>query len=128
MKQKGILERIGEKLSEVIGQQHVAPVGDPNNDQKLLQQALSQIPQFKNTKSNGKKVLTSDSLSGYSLTIDNKVYFAFIYPVLNAQVLEFLVNAAKKDNINGIIAVKDHVCLVREYKGLPMAPKIPEGK
>lgn len=112
-KQKGILEKKAEELKD-------RPKGKSDND--LLSDAVNSIEELKDTSNiNGKLFVTMPSIRGYYLNITHgngseKKLIAFVYPVLNSAVLNFLVLAAKKDTINGILGITDHVCIVKEYK------------
>ena len=91
-------------------------------DESLLSAASAQIKELNGAPIQGKKFLTMGFLRGYYLSIQAdtdktpKQLIAFVFPVLNQAVLEFLVRAAKNDSINGILGFTQNVCVCKEYK------------
>lgn len=100
-------------------QTHKAPV----TDESILADAANQIKELNGAPIQGKKFLSMGFLTGYFLNLGGeteksppKQLVAFVFPVLNRAVLEFLVRAAKNDSINGIIGFTSNCAVVKEYK------------
>lgn len=112
MGQSKTLERYADSLT------HKEPV----TDEALLSAAANEIKELNGAPIKGTKFLTMGFLRGYYLNMQAeddktpKTLIAFVFPVLNRSVLEFLVRAAKNDSINGILGFTSNVCVVKEYK------------
>lgn len=102
--------------------QQIAKPKPKFDEQAALQQAAQSIEKLSGAKSlQGVEFLNRGFLRGYYVDVimgsgkPLKV-IAFVFPVINRQVMEFLVNAAKTDAVNGIMGFTDNVCIVKQYK------------
>lgn len=115
---KSIIQIVADKLAPPPVGKH----GKPQNDNDFLSTSIKEFPELKDSQAiDGKQMMSTAFMRGYNIVVtDNKgnqrYLIAFVYPQLNKEVLKFLVYAAKKDSINKIIGMTDHVCIVGEYK------------
>lgn len=122
-KPEGIVERFAETFNKV----------KPKNDNELLKESVKDFPQLKESQAiEGQQILTTSYIRAYTITIheedSTKNLVAFIYSTLNSEVLNFLVTAAKKDTINGLIGGNEHCYLVKEFKSGMAVPVTPQNQ
>ncbi len=124
-------ERKVQGIVALYAQKMNNPPRKQPTDSDLLKASLKEFESLKDIANvTGKQMMSTQFMRGYQISVIDskgaeKFLIAFVYPVLNRQVCEFLVQAAKKDSINGIIGVGEHVTIVKEYKLQGGAPSTP---
>lgn len=96
-------------------------VDKKKRDSAFLQDATRHIKELENATLQGNEFMSNAFLTAYQLHISTpkgeaKSYIAFVWPRTTAQVVDFLVRAAKTDTINGIVGNTENVLICKEYK------------
>jgi hypothetical protein len=122
---EGILERKTKEIEEGLDQD-VEEERDPlkpkgRTDEQVIQEALAQVEEFAGAQNiDAKLVLTLDFLKGYELIVDmgveEKRAFVFVFHNIDMNVLKFMVETAKADNINNIIGFTPNAVVAKDYK------------
>ena len=119
----GILERKTREIEDSL-----AEGGEPEpalererSPEQMIQEALTQVEEFAGAQNiNADLVLTLDFIKGYELIVDmgveEKRAFVFVFPKIDMNVLKFLVETAKADNINNIIGFTPNAVVAKDYK------------
>jgi len=112
---EGILDRKTREVEEEATKPKI------KTDEQMIQEALTQVEEFAGAQNiSAKLVLTLDFIKGYELRVDmgieEKRAFAFVFPTIDMNVLQFLVETAKADNINNIIGFTPNAVVAKDYK------------
>lgn len=94
----------------------------PRHDDEFIRQAMNASPELKQaTNVQATPFLTIGFIKVYYLTVTGvapkfQKIIAFTWPKLDSNVLGTLLYDAKKDTLNGFLAVTNNCLIVREYK------------
>jgi hypothetical protein len=90
-------------------------------DKNYIQRALAASDDYKQSTANGQQFLAFPYMRAYKLRVEGKhgveELIAFVWDVVNLDVLKFMVEGAKRDMINGIVSYAPNCILVKRYKG-----------
>lgn len=127
MKKKGIVAQTEERMEKEKkrspmpskGPQH-APAG--KNDSQIISESAGQVEALKDAQNiQGRLRVNRGFVRVYdlSMTVDSEPrnYVAFVYPVINANVLEFLVTAAQNNSFVGLLKILPNCTIMKTYKG-----------
>ena len=122
-KKKGIVERTADEIEKQKEQSEQD--GDVNKDSRYIQEAIATAEKLKGaTNSEGQAFIVNDFLRAYDLQVvipDKPMpesVIAFVFNVLDKQVLDFLLNNALNNNISRLLNTTSNCVLVGKFKVL----------
>ncbi len=118
---EGVLERKTREIEEDAEPLDAPLPRKEKSPEQMIQEALTQVDEFAGAQNiNADLVLTLDFIKGYELIVDmgveEKRAFVFVFPVIDMNVLKFLVETAKADNINNIVGFTPNAVVAKDYK------------